>query len=86
MIENIKLQLIYTIKHILFFILESSRAEMCRKQPLKNKPFGKLWGKYMLISLKFIWEGTILHALQERKSCEAYNFIIKVGNVQMAYF
>jgi len=36
MIEKIKLQLICIIEHIL---LESSRAEMCRKQPLENKPF-----------------------------------------------
>jgi hypothetical protein len=39
MIENIKLQLIYIIDRILFFILESLRAEMYRKQPLENKAF-----------------------------------------------
>jgi len=39
MIENIKLQLICIIERILFFILESLRAEMYRKQPLENKPF-----------------------------------------------
>ena len=36
MIEKIRLQLICIVEHIL---LESHRAEMCRKQPLENKPF-----------------------------------------------
>ena len=40
----------------------------------------------MLISLNFAWKGTILHALQESKSCTTCSFIIKVGNVQMVYF
>jgi len=39
MIEKIKLQLICIMEHILFFILESPRAEMCRKQNLENIPF-----------------------------------------------
>jgi hypothetical protein len=36
MTEKIKLQLICIVEHIL---LESPRAEMCRKQPLENKQF-----------------------------------------------
>jgi len=35
--SKIKLQLICTIEHILFLILESPRAEMCRKQTLEKK-------------------------------------------------
>jgi hypothetical protein len=36
MIENIKLQLICIIERLLFCILESLRAEMYRKQPLRT--------------------------------------------------
>jgi len=36
MIEKNNLELICILS---FFILESPRAEMCRKQPLKNIPF-----------------------------------------------
>jgi hypothetical protein len=42
--------------------------------------------KYILISLNFAWKGTICSALEESKSCKAYNCRFKVGNVDIVCF